>query len=151
MRGEIKQGAREMLGRGAQVIYEEAQAHKRVGELLKRQRELIVEGQEEDLMRLNEELIEAIGEAHAATHRRRRTLEALKLRLSAPMLAAAWAELRLALRMVKEQARLSEEVAGERLADVRFLLGLLEPVVEGYGKDGRRYGGGQAALLDRAV
>ena len=55
MRGEIKQGAREMLGRGAQVIYEEAQAHKRVGELLKRQRELIVEGQEEDLMRLNEE------------------------------------------------------------------------------------------------
>ena len=67
------------------------------------------------------------------------------------MLAAAWAELRLALRMVKEQARLSEEVAGERLADVRFLLGLLEPVVEGYGKDGRRYGGGQAALLDRAV
>jgi len=139
-----------MMGRGAQVIYEEAEAHKRVGELLRKQRELMVAGKDEELAKVNEQLIDAIGEAHAATQRRRRVLAELGVRMSMPMLGAAWAELRGALRMVKNEAALSEEMAGEMLADVQFLLGLLQPAMEGYGRDGRRYASGPA-LLDKAV
>jgi len=139
-----------MIGRGAQAIYEEAEAHRKVGELLRRQRELMVAGKDEELGEVNQALIDAIGEAHAATQRRRRVLAELGMRMSQPMLGAAWAELRQALRMVKNEATLSEEMAGEMLADIQFLLGLLQPAIEGYGRDGRRYASGPA-LLDKAV
>ncbi|MBC7286527.1 MAG: flagellar export chaperone FlgN [Armatimonadetes bacterium] len=139
-----------MSGLGAQYLYEEAEAHKRVGELLRKQRDLAAKCAIEELAELNEQLVEAIGDAHAATERRHRALAEMGLDLASPLLRAAWVELRKALRMVRSEAALSQEVAAEMTADVQFLLGLLQPAVEGYGRDGRRCGRGPA-LLDSAA
>jgi len=139
----------------AELLQQEADRQERVLQLLRRQRQLLLEGPCQELIPVNRELLEAMEQAAAATEHRL----ALTRRRSARALNSAarkqWYRLRRASLLVREEAALNQRLAAELLAQTEHKLELTGASVA-YTAEGRKETGLTDAseggwLLDQAA
>lgn len=124
------------------------QLHERVLALLEQQRAKLCSGEWDELMRINEQLEQAIDEAREAVRQR----AGLKRRLGRRSWEAhleSDASVRRLCRLIQTQAEINESLAAELSAEAQFLMDCLVGACE-YDRNGLPTARG-VTLLDRAV